>query len=306
MLAREELSRVPVKGETAVTIGVFDGVHRGHQHLIARLKELAHSRGLATGVVTFHPHPRSVLRPSKPIIYLTGLEERIALLRNLGVDFVAPLTFTGDLSLLSARQFAGLLVQELQVRLIVVGPDFALGRGREGNAQVLSALGQEMGFAVEVVPLIMDDEGEKIGSTAVRLALAKGEMAHVTWLLGRPFSLKGPVVRGAGRGKSLGFPTANIAVAPDRALPPYGVYATKAYVGEACYKSATNIGVRPTFDNGEATIETYILDFAGDLYEKELHIELIERLRDELRFNSVEELIRQMERDVEATREILS
>lgn len=304
LVAREELARAAPGGETAITIGKFDGVHRGHRHLIARLREAAAERGLKSGVVTLHPNPLTVLRPGVTVAYLTSLDERVELLRATGVDFVVPLTFSSELAELSARDFVALLSSELQVRFLLVGPGFALGRGRQGDYQRLRELGGEFGFAVErIEPLV---EGELVvGSSAVRKALALGDMEEVTQLLGRPFSLRGPVVRGAERGRRIGFPTANIAVAPDLALPPYGVYVTRARLGGEDYKSVTNIGQRPTFEDGERTVEVHLLDFDGDVYGKELRVELLKRLRGEVKFTGTEELVSQIRKDIEEARMVL-
>ena len=300
ILARDELARAAPGTETAVTVGVFDGVHRGHLYLLGRLRERARALGLASGVVTLHPAPLQVLRPEKPIAYLTSLEERIECLRDSGVDFVAPVTFTSELAQLSARDFVQLLVDELQVRFMLEGPNHALGRGREGTVAVLAEMGREIGYQLEVLEAVT--EGELVvSSTAIRIALAEGEMRRVTERLGRPFSLRGPVVEGARRGKSIGFPTANIAVGADRALPAFGVYVTWAYLGEGRYKSVTNIGRRPTFDKGERTIEVHLLDYQGDdFYGHDLRIDLLERLRPEKRFAGAEELQAQIRRDVAA------
>jgi riboflavin kinase/FMN adenylyltransferase len=288
-----------------VAIGVFDGVHRGHRYLIGRLVERGRQEGLATMVVTFHPHPRLVVQPQSALTYLCGLEERIELLRELGVGSVAILSFTSELAQLSAREFVALLVDELRMKLLVVGNDFALGRGREGDARALGVIGREMGFAVEEVVLLAAG-GEKVGSSAVRLALARGDMETVASLLGRLFSLRGPVVRGAERGKSLGFPTANIAFGLDRALPAFGVYVTRAYLGEGAHPAVTNIGLRPTFSEDKPTVETYILGFEGELHGQELRIELLHRLRGEMRFPNMDALKEQIEKDIAAARAYLS
>ena len=304
--AREELRRAAAPGRSsAVAIGVFDGVHRGHRHLIGHLVERARNEGLAPLVVTFHPHPRSVLRPGTPLTYLCSLEERVELLRALGVDEVAVLAFTSELAQLSAHDFATLVVEELRMKLLVVGSDFALGRGREGTTDVLARIGGEMGFAVDVVPLLATS-GEKVGSTAVRYALERGDMETVASLLGRPFALRGPVIKGAERGKGLGFPTANMAFGQDRALPAFGVYVTRAYLREGVFPAVTNIGLRPTFDEDKPTVETFILDFRGEVYGQELRIELLHRLRGEMRFPSAEVLREQIEKDVAAARAYLA
>jgi riboflavin kinase/FMN adenylyltransferase len=300
-LARDELARAAPGRPSAVTIGKFDGVHRGHRHLVELLKERAQREGVASVVVTLHPSPITVLRPGTLVTYLCSLEERVRLLQSLGVDSVGVLSFTSELAQLSYRDFASLLVDQLDMRLLLVGPDFALGRDRAGTVEALRAFGRERGFRLETVPLLSEADA-KVGSGAVRDALARGDMETVTELLGRRFALRGPVVRGEERGNKIGFPTANIAVAPDLALPKFGVYVTRAYLGESTYASVTNIGERPTFGAGRPTIETHLLDFAGDCYERELRIELLHRLRDEQRFAGVDELVAQIRRDVAGAR----
>jgi len=301
-----ELAAFALDRDTALTVGVFDGVHRGHRHLLAWLKDRAAARGLVSGVITLHPHPALVLNPRAPVVYLTSLEERVELLRAGGVDFVLPVTFTPEVARLSAREFVGLLIERLRMRFFLVGPDFALGRDRQGSADVLFQLGSEMGFEVESAgPLV--EGGRVVSSSAVRDALTAGEVEAVGSLLGRPFSLHGPVVRGVERGKVMGFPTANIAVGPGMALPAFGVYATRAYVdvGGVARKSVTNIGRRPTFDNGERTVEVYIMDFDADIYGQELRVDVLKRLRGETRFSDPQELVEQIRRDVAAAREYL-
>lgn len=300
-MAREELRRAAPGRDTAVTIGVFDGVHRGHRYLIGELMERATARGLASGVVTLHPHPMLVLQPETPIAYLGSLEERVELLRSTGVDFVVALPFSSELAQLSARDFVTMVREELRMRLLLVGPDFALGRGREGSVERLAELGHELGYEVETLAPLQDN-GEVVSSTAVRNALAAGDMETVGALLGRPFSLRGPVVHGAERGKTLGFPTANIGVSRDLALPPFGVYVTRAHLGDGQYPSVTNIGLRPTFEANERAVEVHVLDFEGEAYGREVRIELLRRLREERRFSGPEELAHQIQRDVEEAR----
>jgi len=301
-LARRELARIAPGKPSAVTIGVFDGVHRGHQHLVARLIERARAEDLAAVALTFNPHPRTVIRPGIAVTYLTSLEERVELLQALGLDAVGVLAFTSELAQLSPRDFLALLVDELQMRLLMIGPDFAMGRNRAGTIGVMRQVGDDLGFRVEVAPLLAEAD-EKVGSTTVRQALAEGDIERVNRLLGRPFSLRGPVVSGDKRGRTLGFPTANIAIGLDRALPAYGVYVTRAFVAESQYESCTNIGIRPTFDvEPRPTVETFIIDFDNEIYGREMRIELLARLRGEEKFESAEELIAQMHKDIEATR----
>lgn len=300
-----DLSKSTPERETLLTIGVFDGVHLGHRHLIRKLTQRAAEGNFFSGVVTFNSNPKAVLSPRTKLARLTTLEERASLLKSLGVDLVVPITFTTEVAALSAREFVLYLKKYLKLRGLVIGPNFALGRGREGNAAVLQSLGQELGFTVEVVkPLLVEDA--LVSSTAVREALARGDMKTTTKLLGRYFSLTGPVAGGFERGHSIvGFPTANIQLEPEQALPEDGVYATLAHVGDKVYQSVTNIGVKPTFGKGERTVEVHILDFTGDLYGRKLAIELVERLRAEVKFAGPEELAAQIKNDVEQAKTVL-
>ncbi len=302
LLVREELRRSATSGAHALSIGVFDGVHLGHRMLIERLRAEARTRGLGTGIITFHPHPVTVVRPDIPFSYLESLERRVELIRGLGVDFVSVLQFTSELQQVSALDFVRILVEETQMRVLVVGEDFHLGRGREGDTAKLAEYGRDLGFDVVALPLLQSD-ADRVSSTRVRQALAAGDMELVAQLLGRPYSLRGPVLRGDQRGQSIGFPTINIGVSADRALPPDGVYVTRAEVGESTHHAVTNIGTQPTFEGATRRVETHLLDFAGDLYGQVARIELLHRLRAELKFDGVESLVAQIGRDVEATRE---
>ena len=312
-LARAELRRVAPQRPTTITIGVFDGVHRGHVALLRRVIDRAAANGSAAGVVTFHPHPQHVLRPDAPLSYLTSLEDRLSLLTEAGLEIVAPITFTSELSQTDARDFVRLLVEELRLTELVTGPDFALGRQRGGDIATLRALGDELGFRVTVIDMVRDggpDGGPndgphrdaaadaKISSSDIRDGLAAGDVARVNDLLGRRFSLHGPVVRGRERGRGIGFPTANIAVGPDQALPATGVYATLASIDGRLRPSATNIGVRPTFDDQPMiSVECHILDYDADLYGRDLRIDFVSRLRPEVKFDGVEALTAQLARD---------
>lgn len=288
--------------ETALTIGVLDGVHLGHQALLRRLSEEAKKRALSPGVVTLHPHPITVLRPEIAPSYLTSLEDRMELMRDSGADWVIPLTFTGEVSEIECEELAGSFVDRLRMRLMVLGPDAAFGRGApKDTAERMRKLGAERGFDLVQIEPVMHDH-ERYSSTAVRKALADGEMERVTSLLGRPYRIGGPVVRGFERGRTIGFPTANISVAADRALPGLGVYATRARVAGRTLTGATNIGRRPTFDAGHISIETHLLDFEGDIYGERMDLEILARLRGEVKFESVDELKAQITKDVELAR----
>lgn len=303
LLAREELSHYAAGRPTAITLGVFDGVHLGHRHLIDGLKERAAARGLASGIVTLHPSPVQVLRPTVRVAYLTSLEERVELLRATGVDTVAPLTFTSEVAELSAFDFLAMLHGALDMQFLLMGPDNAFGRGREGTPSRVAEIADELGFELEVLTQPLDGGDGRVSATAIRNAIAEGDMEAAERLLGRAFSLRGPVVRGHERGRAIGFPTANMAVTPDRALPAFGVYVTRSHVGGRTYPSATNIGINPTFDDAVPSIETYILDFEGDLYGRELRIELLHRLRGEVKFDGIEPLVAAIAADVAAVRE---
>ena len=292
--------------ETALTIGVLDGVHLGHQALIKRLRGEARTRALSPGVVTLHPHPITVLRPEIAPSYLTSLDDRMERMRDAGADWVLAMTFTGEVSEVPAEELAMAFREHLRMRLMVLGPDAAFGRGApRDTAERMRILGQEAGFdVVQIEPLMHDHE--RYSSTAVRNALAEGDMDRVNALLGRPYRLAGPVVHGFERGRTIGFPTANISVAADRAMPALGVYATRAHVTGQVLKGATNIGRRPTFDAGHVSIETHLIDFEGDVYGERMELEILHRLRGEVKFESVDELVAQIGRDVEAARAALS
>lgn len=303
LLSREELERHAPGRPCAITVGVFDGVHLGHLHLIDALKARAAERGLASAIVTLHPDPVQVLRPDLRVAYVTSLEERIELLRATGVDAVAPLTFTSEVAELSAHDFVRLLYETLDMRFLLMGPDHAFGRGREGTPRRVAEIGAELGFDLDTLPQPLEGTSGAVSSTSIRRALANGDMELAARLLGRPFAVRGPVVRGKERGRTVGFPTANIAVTPDRALPAYGVYVTRAHTGGRAYPSATNIGVNPTFDDARPSVETYILDFEGDLYGRELRVEVLHRLRGETKFESIDALAAAIAADVQAARD---
>ena len=305
MPVEEELARLSPNKDTLLTIGVFDGVHLGHKYLISQLKEHARQQNLLAGVVTFRQHPQEVLAPQTRLPFLTDLAERTKLLKNEGVDTIITLSFTPELAQLSAQEFVSLLKKHLRMHGIVIGPDFALGRNREGDANTLRTLGQNMNFSVTVVPPIVIND-EVASSTAIRKALADGDMEKVHQLIGRSFSLHGRVTTGAGRGVELGFHTTNLDINPEQALPADGVYATWAYVDDKVYQSMTNIGKCPTFGYNERTVEVYILNYDSNLYGHELKIDIIERLRDEKQFNTTEELRKQIIEDVNQGRAILS
>ncbi len=305
MNLHEELSQYVSGRSTVVTIGVFDGVHLGHAHLLKGVKEEARRLKAAPCVVTFVNHPRSVLQPGAQVKYITTLERRLELLKELGIKAVVPLIFDESLSQLSARDFVYALGGHLHMKAMIIGPNFALGHKREGNVKVLAELGGEMGFSVKVMePLSVD--GQMISSTVIREAISKGDVRKAGKMLGRYFSLSGEVVRGDGRGKGMGFPTANLKIADELMLPKDGIYAAWAYVDGKRLMAATSVGVRPTFGENARTVEAYIMNFQGELYGKQVTLDFCQRLRDELRFDTVEALQAQIELDVQQTRKIFA
>jgi riboflavin kinase/FMN adenylyltransferase len=302
----DELTEGRPSGAVAATFGVFDGVHLGHQHLIQTLVKTAAERGMTPVVITLANHPLSVLRPALPVVLLTSLNERLDLLHDAGVAHVIPITFTVELSHLSPEQFMRALCDCLGMRHMVVGPDFAVGQDREGTLPVLDTLGAVLGYSLEVAGHF-ELEGTSVRSSAVRKALANAELMTVERFLGRRFTLDGPVIEGEGRGGGLlGFPTVNVGLGPLQALPADGVYATWIEVNGERYASATSVGIKPTFhDDAPRVVESFILDYDGNLYGEPVRVEFVARLRGQEKFDSVDALIEQMKRDVEETRALL-
>ena len=305
MKAREELARVSSSGPVIATIGVFDGVHRGHQHLLRTLREEAASRGAGSAAVTLREHPVTVLRPEVSVSYVCSLEERLALLGR-EVDLVLPLTFDRELSMLRPGEFVTLLRTALDLQGLVVGPDFAMGHNREGTVPVLRVLGSEMDFSLHAVEALDLEELGMVSSTAVRRALDDGRVEEAARLLGRPFALSGVVEAGQGRGRGLGFPTANLSVDALLTVPGDGVYASWAWVGDVRRPAAASIGVRPTFGGGQRVVEAHLLDFSEELYGAEVRLEFVARLRGQQTFETADALVAQMHQDVDGTRRILT
>jgi len=289
-----------------VTIGSFDGVHLGHRAIIRRLVEGAHAAGLPAVVITFFPHPSKVLRGNGRPFYLSTPEERALLLADLKVDVGITLTFDRQLADLTADEFMGQLSNHLQLRQLLVGHDFALGRGREGNFEVLGTLGQIYNYAIEgLAPFLVD--GELVSSSRIRELIGQGKVAQAAHYLGRNYTVEGKVVPGDGRGRTIGIPTANIETWEERLLPGRGVYATRAYFNQQAYQSVTNIGLRPTFESQSPLLrtETHLLDFHQDLYGSELKLEFVEFLRPEQKFSSIQALVDQIHSDIQTAREVL-
>lgn len=299
------LEEVTVEGAW-LTIGSFDGVHRGHQEIIRRLATGAHSENALAVVVTFYPHPGIVLRGLSGPFYLTSPEERAKLLGDLGVDIVVTHPFNREVASTSALDFLIHLKQHLDFRKLWVGYNFALGRGREGDVPTLYRLGNELGFDLEVLPPVEID-GQVISSSQARTFLQNGDMEKTARLLGRFYRINGKVVHGDGRGQTIGIPTANLTLWSEQILPTNGVYACRAQVDDQQYEAAVNIGIRPTFDGRSPLlqVEAHLLDFEGDLYGKNINLDFVTRLRGEKRFPSVEALVDQIQEDINQTRKVL-
>lgn len=293
----------PIENPTSATIGNFDGVHTGHRKILSAVRETARRKGLSSCVITFHPHPQKVLQ-NLDIPLLMPIRERLRLLESEGMDFVACYTFTQDISKITAKDFISeILVGKLKVKNLIIGPDFSFGRKREGNAELLKAMGSIYDFETNVIgPVYIGDE--LVSSTAIRNLLKEGDARKAATFLGYNYYIEGDVTEGEKRGRQIGYPTANIETDWEM-LPKTGVYATRTCLGDKKLDSITNIGYRPTFGSSRLLIETHIFDFNADIYGKRLKVEFVERIRDEKRFESVDALVAGIRVDVEKVKEIL-
>lgn len=306
MSLRDELSAVKPSKPTVLTIGVFDGVHLGHRHLLSQVKTLASQLGAESGAVILKNNPQEVLVPGSKISYLTMPDQRVQLMKDFGVSFPCPITFTDEVRNLTPREWVQMLKEHLRMKGLVIGPDFAMGKGRAGTEPVIRELGRELGF--EVASAVPYKDGEQVvSSTLIRQALSSGDVEQAARMLGRPYVVTGLVVKGKERGKSLGFPTANVSYPSNQILPLNGIYAGWAVIDGKRSASAISTGVNPTFgDLTQVSLEAHIMDFAGDLYGKTLSIEFVARLRGETRFATVNELKKQIQADVQQAKVRLS
>lgn len=288
-----------------LTIGNFDGVHKGHLALFDRVKELARTVQGQSVVMTFEPHPIKIVKPGNGPPLITPAEQKLKLIANAGIDVIICLPFNKEFAGISAHDFVSdLLVKKIGVKEIVVGYDYSFGSGREGNIDFLRKMGDEFGFKVHVVePVHLN--GTLVSSTSIRNLVTEGDLPEAKRLLGRDYQITGIVKTGMGRGgKLLGFPTANLTPV-DELIPKKGVYAVKAYIRDKEYNGVCNIGVNPTFGGTSLSIETHVLDFSGDIVGEKFTIKFISRLRDEKTYKSKDELADQIERDVIRARQIL-
>lgn len=293
---------------TVATVGTFDGVHRGHQAVVRRIVERAAAGGLRSLVVTFEPHPSEVVRPDRVPPLLTLPDERLEVLAELGVDYCAVLPFTPALARYDAEEFVRLvLMPRFGMRELLVGFDNGFGRDRAGSVDVLRRLGGEMGFPVEVVEPVRFADGERISSTAVRAAVAGGDLDRAFEGLARPYTVSGTVRPGDQRGRTIGYPTLNLgAPSPRKLLPPSGVYAVRAQTPLGVFGGMLNLGPRPTFGDAAVSLEAHLFDAAGDWYGARVRLEFVARLRDVRRFAGPDELREQLRRDGEAARRALA
>jgi riboflavin kinase/FMN adenylyltransferase len=304
MLHYRSLEEVTLSGSW-LTVGVFDGVHRGHQQIINKLVAGAHADGLPAVVLTFDPHPAKIFgRGDIKLLTLPG--ERARLLGDLGVDVVVTHPFDMTVANTTAFDFMTRLKTRLGLVRLILGYDSTLGKDREGNAARLTEIGVELEYGVETVAALGDESGV-VSSTEIRKLVTVGKMEEAARLMGHPYQLQGLVTYGDRRGRTIGFPTANLEYAREKLLPAGGIYACWAYLGNERHMAAVNVGTNPTFtpDKQTMNVEAYLLDFDRDIYGEMLRLEFIARLRDELKYDSVEALIRQIRLDVEQTRRIL-
>jgi riboflavin kinase/FMN adenylyltransferase len=295
---------VTEKRPTFLAIGVFDGVHRGHQTLLQTMVAAAQAAGARPAVLTFFPHPTVVIQGTQGRLYLATLADRVALLAEQGLELIITHPFDDTVRQTRAADFIEHLCRTLDLRQLW-GGQFALGYNREGTLPFLTNLGQEKGYTVHHFEQLVEWDGAPVSSSRVRRSLAAGNVADVTGCLGRPYHLCGEVVQGAQRGRTIGVPTANLSVWDELLLPANGVYSTYAWVGAERHVAATNIGVRPTVDGQRLSIEAHLLDFEGDLYGQEIKLEFIGRIRDEQKFPSLDALVAQIHADVAQVRQLL-
>lgn len=306
-IERDESGLPPDVRATAVTVGTFDGVHRGHRIVLDRLVARARDAGMKSVLVTFDPHPLEVVNPAAAPMLLTVGEEKREVLAESGIDYLAVVPFTPTLARFEAEQFVDqVLLGRFRMQLLLMGHDHGFGRNRSGDVEVLRALGAKRGFRVEVVAPVLGD-GLPISSTAIRRAVAGGDLERAAHGLGRPYSVSGRVIRGESRGRALGFPTLNLsAPSPRKLLPPQGVYAVRVQTPRGAYGGMMNLGPRPTFGDPNLGLEAHLFDADGDWYGAFVRIDFIARLRETRRFPDAAALIEQLQRDESDARHALA
>lgn len=301
------LPKLPDGGGSAITVGTFDGVHRGHQDVAARLVRLARERSLRSVILTFEPHPLEIVNPAAAPPLLTTREEKLTALERTGVDVVVILPFTAELAALSAEAFVDDVLRErYQLGALLVGHDHGFGRNRMGDASVLQGLGQERGFSVDLVSPVQGPEGHSVSSTGIRRAVAGGDLPRAAEGLGRPYAVAGTVVHGEKRGRAIGFPTLNLGpISPRKLLPPDGVYAVRATLSSGVFGGMLNLGGRPTWDEDDRRLEAHLFDVSGDWYGQSVELAFLSRLREVRRFSDASALRAQLALDEALAREVL-
>ncbi len=292
---------------TVLTVGTFDGVHAGHRLVLERLAARAAATGLRSVLVTFEPHPLEVVNPAAAPHLLTVGDEKLEVLAESTLDYLAILPFTAALAQYDASTFVDAVLRErFGMRELLIGYDHGFGRGRSGDATVLKELGAKRGFGVEVVPPVMGPDGRPVSSTFIRRAIAGGDLERAAGALGRPYGISGTVIVGERRGRTLGYRTLNLSVPPARKLlPPDGVYAVRVCTPLGTFGGMVNLGGRPTFDDPTWTLEAHLFDTAPDLYGRRVRVDVIHRLRETRKFGSAAELVEQLGRDEQAARHVL-
>lgn len=289
---------------TVVTVGTFDGVHRGHLDVLGRIRGRAAAMGLRSLLVTFDPHPLEIVNPSAAPRLLTVGQEKIEVLAESGIDFVAIVPFTEALASYSAEQFVELVLRDrYRMKELMIGYDHGFGRHRAGNVEVLQQLGRRDGFGIEVIGPVSFPAGQPVSSTSIRRSVAGGDLDRAAAGLGRPYSVQGGVIRGAGRGRALGFATVNLGgVSPRKLLPPEGVYSVRVQTPAGAYGGMMNLGPRPTFGDGETSLEAHLFEASGDFYDARVRVDFVKFLRATRKFASAADLSAQLRQDEEHAR----
>lgn len=308
ILASDESGLPPHVTDTVITVGTFDGVHRGHRDVIERLVARSRELGIPSVLVTFDPHPLEIVNPAAAPLLLTTHDEKLEVLAETGIDYMAVVPFTPELATYSAEAFVELILRRcFRLRELLIGYDHGFGRQRAGNVGVLRTLGERDGFQVDVVDAVSTSEGQSVSSTSIRRAVAGGDLVRAAESLGRLYSVSGRVIPGARRGRTIGFPTINLGPpAPRKLLPPEGVYAVRVQTAAGPRGGMMNLGPRPTFGDSTTSLEAHLFDAIGDFYGTQVRIDFVQRLRQTRKFASAEQLAKQLEQDERDARNSLT
>ncbi|MEO8579292.1 MAG: bifunctional riboflavin kinase/FAD synthetase [Gemmatimonadales bacterium] len=306
--ASDESGLPPYVSGTVVTVGTFDGVHRGHRDVIERLVRRSRHLKIPSVLLTFEPHPLQIVNPAAAPLLLTTYDEKLEVLAETGIDYLAVLPFTAELAAYSAEDFVELILRRcFRLQELLIGYDHGFGRQRAGNVDVLRTLGERDGFKVEVVDPVSTPDGHSVSSTSIRRAIAGGDLEKAAEALGRPYSVSGRVIEGSQRGRTIGFPTLNLGAPPPRKLlPPEGVYAVRVQTPRGPAGGMMNLGPRPTFGDSATSLEAHLFDTTGDFYGAHVRIDLVARLRETRKFATAEQLSKQLAQDERDARNALT